>query len=155
MSVARGKAASEGAQAEVFAFFNEIGILSQLSTALLAKALPEGLHPSHFFIVNHLTRMGDGKTPVRIAEAMQVAKATMTHSLRILERRGLVEARPNPEDGRGKLIFLTEAGRQFRDRAVARVYAAFGDRLGADHLEIMARIRGDLAVLRKHLDENR
>ena len=33
----------------------------------------------------------------------------------VLDREGLIELRPNPQDGRSKLVFLTEAGRRFRD----------------------------------------
>ena len=50
--------------AAVFAFFNEIGIFNQLSTAVMQGVLPKGVHPSHFAIINHLARTGDGKTPV-------------------------------------------------------------------------------------------
>jgi len=138
-----------------FAFFNEVNILGQLSNALLAKCLPDGVHPSHFAILNHLSRMGDGKSPVRIAEAMQVTKNTMTHSLKVLEGRGFVDVRPNPEDGRGKLAYLTDAGRTFRDRAIIDVMAEFDTLFGPDHLETMTRMMADLQTLRKHMDDNR
>ena len=140
---------------EVFGFFNEIGIINQLSTAILAKCLPDGVHPSHFAIVNHLVRTGDGKSPVRIAAAMQVTKNTMTHSLKVLEDRKFIRVEPDPEDGRGKLVRLTDAGRGFREAAIASVLARFGDIVGPEQYEIMGRVRGDLEVLRKHLDENR
>ncbi|MEL6377886.1 MAG: MarR family transcriptional regulator, partial [Pseudomonadota bacterium] len=104
--------------AEVFGFFTEIGIINQLSTAILAKSLPEGVHPSHFSILNHLVRMGDGKPPVRIASAMQVTKNTMTHSLKVLQDRGYIMVAPDPADGRGKLVYLTDSGRRFRDQAI-------------------------------------
>lgn len=140
---------------EVFGFFNEVGIINQLSTAILAECLPDGVHPSHFSIVNHLVRTGDGKSPVRIAAAMQVTKNTMTHSLRVLEDRGFITVEPDPEDGRGKLVRLTESGRQFREASIANALARFGDVILPEHREIMARIIGDLQVLRKHLDANR
>lgn len=138
-----------------FAFFNEIGIISQLSGAMMAQALPDGIHPSHFFIINHLYRTGDAKTPVRIASAMQVTKATMTHSLKVLEDRGLIEVRPNPEDARGKLIYLTEAGRNFRQQAIEGVMARFGPLFTPAHIETMSRMLEDLTMLRKFLDDNR
>jgi len=100
--------------AEVFGFFNEVGIINQLSTTMLAKSLPNGVHPSHFFILNHLVRLGDGKPPARIASAMQVTKNTMTHSLKVLQNRGYITVKPDPEDGRGKLVYLTDAGRVSR-----------------------------------------
>lgn len=139
----------------VFATFTEIGIVAQLSTALLAACLPDGIHPSHFAILNHLARLGDGRTPLRIARAMQVTKNTMTHSLKVLEGRGLVEVRANPEDGRGKLVYLTGAGRMFREQAIARVNARFAGLLTPEIAALLARIAPDLATLRQHLDDNR
>jgi len=140
---------------EVFGFFTEIGIINQLSTAMLAKSLPDGVHPSHFAILNHLTRMGDGKTPVRIASAMQVTKNTMTHSLRVLQDRGYIEVQPDPKDGRGKRVYLTETGRAFREEAIALVRKEFRHVIGENQRAIMRRIRGDLEQMRKHLDDNR
>jgi len=141
--------------AEVFGFFTEIGIISQLSNAMLAKSLPDGVHPSHFSILNHLVRTGDGKPPVRIASAMQVTKNTMTHSLKVLQDRGYITVAPDPEDGRGKLVYLTDAGRGFRDQAIVNVSGVFGHIIGPDQLGIMRRIGGDLQEIRRHLDENR
>ena len=140
---------------EVFGFFNEVGIINQLSTALLAECLPDGVHPSHFSIINHLVRMGDGKPPVRIAKAMQVTKNTMTHSLKVLEDRNFIKVVPDPNDGRGKLVRLTDTGRAFREEAIARVLERFGSIIEPEHRQIMRRIIGDLAVIRRHLDENR
>ncbi len=139
----------------MFGFFNEIGIINQLSTTLFAKCLPDGVHPSHFSILNHLVRTGDGKTPVRIASAMQVTKNTMTHSLKVLSDRGFVSVKPNPEDARGKLVFLTEDGRAFRNASISNVVEMFGDILTEEQQVIMDRIADDLVTLRKHLDANR
>ncbi|MEQ8482101.1 MAG: MarR family transcriptional regulator [Hoeflea sp.] len=139
----------------VFAFFNEIGIIAQLSQALLGKVLPDGVHPSHFAIMNHLVRLGDGKPPVRIASAMQVTKATMTHSLAVLERRGLIETRPSAEDARSKLVYLTVAGRSFHAEAIAGANRAFGRIVGEPELQTMRECIPALVEIRKLLDENR
>lgn len=145
----------QGIADEVFGFFTEIGIINQLSTALFAKSLPDGVHPSHFSILNHLVRRGDGKPPLRIASAMQVTKNTMTHSLKVLQQRGYIDVQPDPNDGRGKLVFLTETGRSFREDAIAGVSAVIGDIIGEGQIAIMRRIHDDLEQMRRHLDENR
>ncbi|WP_299507658.1 MarR family winged helix-turn-helix transcriptional regulator [uncultured Roseobacter sp.] len=146
---------NNGSADEVFGFFTEIGIINQLSTAMFAKSLPDGVHPSHFSILNHLARMGDGKTPMRIASAMQVTKNTMTHSLKVLQDRGYIDVQPDPEDGRGKRVYLTETGRTFREQAIALVSEEFRHVIGCDQRAIMRRIHGDLEQMRKHLDDNR
>jgi DNA-binding MarR family transcriptional regulator len=145
----------QGNSDEVFGFFTEIGIINQLSTALFAKSLPNGVHPSHFSILNHLARRGDGKPPLRIASAMQVTKNTMTHSLKVLQERGYIDVQPDPNDGRGKLVYLTETGRIFRGEAIAFVTETFKKIIAGDQIALMRRIRSDLEQMRKHLDDNR
>lgn len=104
--------------AALFAFFNEVGILAQLSRALFEARLPPGFNLPQFAVLNHLVRVRDGQTPLALARAFQVPKTSMTHSLAVLERHGLVEMRPNARDGRSKCVFLTDQGRAFRERAI-------------------------------------
>lgn len=144
-----------GTADEVFGFFTEIGIINQLSTAMFAKSLPDGVHPSHFAILNHLSRRGDGKAPLQIASAMQVTKNTMTHSLKVLQDRGYIDVQPDPEDGRGKRVYLTDTGRSFREEAIALVSEQFRQIIGSSQIAIMRRTRGDLEQMRQHLDNNR
>lgn len=103
----------------LFALLNEIAIIEHLARNRLERLLPDGLRVSHFVVLNHLTRMGDGRSPARIARAVQVERPAMTNTLQKLEARGLVRLAPHPRDGRGKLVYLTEAGRAARAAAVA------------------------------------
>lgn len=137
-----------------FYFFNEVGIITHLSVNLLAKVLPDGVHPSHFFIVNYLVRKGDRQAPARLAQAMQVTKATMSHSLRILEKRGLVKTAPCEADARSKQVILTKAGRTFQAEATRAATLAFDEILKKDHRRTMAEILPSLRTIRKALLEN-
>lgn len=110
---------SEDARGPFFEVFNEIAIIEQLSRTLLERRLPEGLIAPHFTVLNHLIRLGDGRAPIDMARAFQVPKTSMTHTIKGLEAHGLVEVRPNPEDGRSKLVWLTAKGRAVRDQAIA------------------------------------
>ncbi len=105
----------------LFAFFNEVAIIGQLSGSLFERRLPEGFLVSHFAVLNHLARLGDGKTPLDLARAFQVPKTTMTHTLAGLEKAGLIRFAPNPRDGRSKCVMLTDGGRVFRDEAIVRL----------------------------------
>ena len=139
----------------VFQFFNEVGIINQLATSVFNKRLPDGLHVSHFSVLNHLVRLGDGKAPLALASAFQVTKGTMTHTLSALEKRGLVRFAPHETDGRSKLVFLTDEGRLFRERAIANLVtsiAALGQKFDLRKLEGMLP---QLAEVRQLLDENR
>jgi DNA-binding MarR family transcriptional regulator len=102
-----------------FRLFNEIGIIQQISTAFLEARLPDGLIAPHFNVLNHLIRVSDGRTPLEMARAFQVPKTTLTHTLAGLEERGLIEMRPNPDDGRSKRVWLTDKGRATRNQAIA------------------------------------
>ena len=66
----------------LFQGMNEIGIIQQLATTEFNRRLPDDLHVSHFSVINHLCRLGDGRTPLRIANAFQVTKATMTNVIK-------------------------------------------------------------------------
>ena len=105
----------------MFDVLNEIGIISQLSRALLESRLQDGLTQQHFGVLNHMVRLGDGCTPLEMARAFQVPKTSMSHTLAGSEKRGLVTMQPNPHDGRGKLIYLTDAGRELRSSAISAI----------------------------------
>jgi DNA-binding MarR family transcriptional regulator len=120
------------------AFFLEVGILAQLSRAMFEARLPPGFALPQFTVLNHLVRVKDGRTPLELARAFQVPKTSMTHSLAVLERAGLVEMRPNARDGRSKCVFITEPGRQFRAAALAAItpdMAALAARFPAQRLQ--------------------
>jgi DNA-binding MarR family transcriptional regulator len=139
----------------LFQLFNEVGIINQLSSAIFQARLPDGLHVSHFSVLNHLVRLGDGKTPLAIANAFQVPKTTMTHTLAVLEKRGLIRMAPHETDGRSKVVFLTDAGRQVQKDAVAAMsdpLQKMADDLGLD--EVLGLLP-TLERVRMYLDENR
>ncbi len=138
----------------LFKVMNEIGIIGQLTTTMFEARLPDGVLVSHFSVINHMVRLGDGRTPLELARAFQVPKTTMTHTLSGLVKRGWVTMAPNPRDARSKQVFLTEAGRAFREQAIAA--------LGPDLSEVLQRLPGDprallpgLTALRQVLDKMR
>ncbi|MEM9437754.1 MAG: MarR family transcriptional regulator [Pseudomonadota bacterium] len=139
----------------MFELFNEIGIISQLSRAFFEARLPDGMVLPHFSVLNHLVRLGEGRTPVQIARAFQVPKNSMTHTLGGLEARGLIEVRPNPKDGRSKTIWLTEAGRSFREEAIVRVGRDMLPMLPEMDAKEVARTLGFLKHLREEMDRAR
>lgn len=141
--------------ATVFAFFNEIGIIGQLSSRLFERNLPDGFLVSHFAVLNHLVRLGDARTPLAIARAFQVPKTTMTHTLAGLERAKLISFAPNPRDGRSKCVLLTQAGRQFRNDAIARLAPDVTKMGAAVDIDRIAEMLPVLAEVRAYLDRER
>lgn len=157
MNAPRHSQAPTGADAgqSLFAFFNEIGIISQLSNALFTRILPDGVHVAHFAILNHMVRLGDDRTPQQLASAMQVTKPTMTHSLKVLESRGFISVHPDPDDGRAKRVRLTDPGRAFRDAAIVAVEAGFAPIAARLAALPIAETTDILRKVRTILDESR
>jgi DNA-binding MarR family transcriptional regulator len=61
----------------------------------------------------------DGLRMGEIARRARLSKQTMTTMVRLLERDGLVERRPDPQDGRAAVVFLTQRAQAFRPIAEA------------------------------------
>ena len=139
----------------VFGFFNEVGIINQLATRQLESKLPGGLLISHFGVINHLMRLGDGRTPLQIATAHQVPKTTMTHTLAGLKKAGLIEFAPNPSDARSKCVILTEAGRAFHAQAIGAIVPEFQSLLSDIPAEEFAAALPFLQRLRAYMDAAR
>ncbi len=138
-----------------FALLYEVGIINQISTAFLEARLPSGLLVSHFGVVSHLIRVRDGATPLELARAFQVAKTTMTHTLAGLEKRGFVDMRLNPGDKRSKQVWLTPAGKQFRDDALAKMVPLLRELGGRFSSKRVAAMLPDLAEFRAVIDQLR
>jgi DNA-binding MarR family transcriptional regulator len=51
-----------------------------------------------------------GARPSELAERLHMSKQALNYQLGELERRGYLERRPDPEDGRSRRIVLTERG---------------------------------------------
>src|SRR5918911_3012635 len=56
----------------------------------------------------------DGLRMGELAARARLAKQTMTTMVRLAERDGLVERRPDPTDARASLVFLTARSRAFQ-----------------------------------------
>lgn len=138
-----------------FKLFNEIGILEQLSRAMFEARLPPGMLVSHFSVLNHLIRVGDGRTPLELSRAFQVAKTTMTHTLSGLDTAGLIEMRPNPDDKRSKQVWITADGRAFRENAINALAPDIAEISKLFPEERAAQITPHLEALRQILDDMR
>jgi DNA-binding MarR family transcriptional regulator len=81
-----------------------------------------GLQPGEFDVLATLRRSGEPYmlSPTRLYEAVMISSGGMTDRIDRLERAGLVERRPDPNDRRGKLIALTDDGKRVIDETIGR-----------------------------------
>ncbi|MFD6273193.1 MarR family winged helix-turn-helix transcriptional regulator [Nocardia asteroides] len=56
----------------------------------------------------------DGVTQQQLCAKVRIDQSTMAHTLKRMERDGLVRRTPDPADGRRALIHLTERARRLR-----------------------------------------
>lgn len=138
-----------------FELFNEIGIIEQLSRAQFESVLPKGFLISHFSVLNHLIRVKDGRTPLELAKAFQVAKTTMTHTLSGLEKAELVQLQSNPDDGRSKLVWITPQGRSFRENAIGSMGQALSKFSESFPENKIGELVPHLTEIRKYMDQAR
>lgn len=80
-----------------------------------------GLEAYEFDVLTALRRAGEPYelTPGGLVRETLVGSGTMTNRLDRLESRGLIERRPDPDDGRARRVRLTDLGRDRADAAIA------------------------------------
>jgi DNA-binding MarR family transcriptional regulator len=81
-----------------------------------------GLQRGEYDVLATLRRSGKPYqlSPTQLYEALMISSGGMTARLDRLERADLVERHPDPNDRRGKLIALTQAGRRLVDETISR-----------------------------------
>ncbi|MCA0132184.1 MarR family winged helix-turn-helix transcriptional regulator [Winogradskyella alexanderae] len=62
-----------------------------------------------------------GTASTSLGPKMGMEATSLSRTLKTMEEKGLIERKPNPEDGRGVLIHLTEFGREKRQYSKERV----------------------------------
>jgi len=93
-------------------------------------------------------------TPTEISERVLVAAATMTATLNVLERRGWVVRRPNPQDRRSMLVEITSDGRSTLDQLLPGVrllerdaMSGLTDRERRQLLRLLSKVLSSAAAL--------
>lgn len=92
---------------------------------------PFELSPSDYSVLATLRRAGDPYRlkPSQLYSELQRSSGGMTKILKRLEARRLIERESDPDDGRGSLVQLTEAGRALQERAFLSFVVAAEKRL--------------------------
>jgi DNA-binding MarR family transcriptional regulator len=124
---------------------------THLSREIDAVLSAHGLNSSTFDVLATLRRSGAPfrLSPSDLMATMMVTSGTMTNRIDQLEKQGLVERLPNPDDRRGLIVALTPKGRSLVDEAVT-AHVANQERLMAT-LSLEERRAFDV-LLRRHLN---
>nr|WP_189986305.1 MarR family winged helix-turn-helix transcriptional regulator [Streptomyces capoamus] len=100
------------------AIFRVARLHRMLAGQLLRRA---GLHPGQELVMMHLWEQGPQRQ-TDLVRLLDSDAATMTRTIRRLERAGFVRRRPSPTDKRAALIEVTPAGHALRT-SVERLWA--------------------------------
>lgn len=103
-----------------------LGALMQLS--IREDAARHGLLPMHVQVLHYLAQANRySDLPIAIAEYFGITRGTVSQTLAVLERRGLLEKVPDPRHGKRVHLRLTAAGAAVLDGSWAeRVEQALG-----------------------------
>ena len=118
-------------------------LASFLRMSAWREAEPLGLTPTQTACISRLT----GRGPVRVtmlAKLLNVTQATASDAIAALERKKLVERRPDPTDGRATSVHLTAVGAQTA-RQTSRPPAALAQAVGALEPDERASLRRALS----------
>jgi DNA-binding MarR family transcriptional regulator len=110
-----------------------------LQTELTARLEHLGLSPREQCVL--IKALEADRTQIQLAELCQLDKTTMVVTVDKLEKRGLVERRPAPNDRRARIIAVTDEGRTLAedgDALVRGVFADVLDSLPADERDVVA-----------------
>lgn len=93
----------------------------RLATGLQKVFAEHGLNGASFDVLATLRRSGEpyALSPSELVDWTMVTSGTMTNRLDRLESAGLIERRPNPKDGRGSVVALTDQGFRLIDQVVS------------------------------------
>jgi DNA-binding MarR family transcriptional regulator len=108
--------------------------LGLLQSASFARVFaPHGVSFGEYLVLAALRRAGPPyrMNPTRLFNSVILSSGAMTNRLDGLEELGLVERLPDPTDRRGRLVALTDKGRELVDTAVVEYLADEQRLLGA------------------------
>jgi DNA-binding MarR family transcriptional regulator len=133
---------------------NQTALLLERLGALMHQAVREeatrhGLQPIHVQVLHYLAQANRySDLPIAIAEYFGITRGTVSQTLTVLERKGLLEKVPDARHGRRVHLGLTAAGRAVLDGSwCERVEAALGELPEAAAME--ESLRGLLRLLQR------
>lgn len=104
------------------------------------------IRAAHSSVFRHI--LPDGSRVTDMAEAAEITKQSMAYLVDYLHEHGYVEFCPDPDDGRAKLVRLTERGNEFQQSAArlsTQLEADLAAHMGAGEIVELRRLLKQLA----------
>ncbi len=106
--------------------------------------------PAHMSLFPHIAL--EGTRPSELAKKLGVSKQAVGQLVGELEAMGIVERRPDPDDGRAKRVVFTERGLASILEGLAHLRRVEAELRAAIGEDAMASLREGLLALHDHLD---
>ncbi len=131
--------------------------LLERTRAHLTSVPADGVEHAAYVLLCHLCRDGAMRAST-LAEAVHSDPSTISRQVAALVRHGLVERRPDPEDGRACLVAATEEGtrvfechRRIRSRHTAAMLKGWSPEERQQLLTLLARFNTDFENYRRQI----
>ena len=92
----------------------------------------------------------EGTPSTALGPKMGMEATSLSRTLKNMEAKGLIERKPNPEDGRGVLIHLTPFGKEMREfskNVVLRFDEAVKENISEEELKIFTKVANTILEL--------
>ena len=140
---------------QVFEYFREIHGIEPLTKEKDEQVLPKPMLMSHFNVLAHIIRSEGNHTPANLASVMQVTRASMSNTLAKLEKMEFINVISDPNDGRGKIIQLTQEGINAYQLAITKIAPVFKELIDSLGLDVFEKTLPELKKVSSYLDNNR
>ena len=92
----------------------------------------------------------NGTPSTALGPKMGIEATSLSRTLKKMEEQGLIERKPNPEDGRGVLIHLTSFGKEMREFSkgvVLRFDEAVQEQIPEEDIKIFKKVASTITEL--------
>lgn len=110
---------------DAFKAMVEIEMIAKQANRLFERYLPPNMTRAQFGVLNRLARLQAKETISEIAKAFDVAQPTMSSTVARLINKNYVETVVDPQDGRRKIVRITQDGSRTRAEIVDSLIPLF------------------------------
>ena len=92
----------------------------------------------------------NGTPSTALGPKMGIEATSLSRTLKKMEEQGLIDRKPNPEDGRGVLIHLTSFGKEMREFSkgvVLRFDEAVQEQISEEDIKIFKKVASTISEL--------
>ena len=92
----------------------------------------------------------NGTPSTALGPKMGIEATSLSRTLKKMEQQGLIDRKPNPEDGRGVLIHLTSFGKEMREFSkgvVLRFDEAVQEQISEEDIKIFKKVASTITEL--------